>query len=82
MASQQALDDKQVVRHIETAATKPHFENVGKTEKIVTTQDSRFAAVNARNKPSPFSKSLLALYPILFVAFMNSAANGFDVRPR
>jgi hypothetical protein len=30
-----------------------------------------------REKTSPLSKSLLKLY-LLFVAFMNSAANGFD----
>ena len=45
---------------------------------VVKIQDSRFGAYLAREKPSPFSKSLLKLYPILFVAFMNSAANGFD----
>lgn len=46
--------------------------------EVKTTQDSRFAAFTAKNKPSPLSKGLLMLYPILFVAFMNSAANGFD----
>ena len=45
---------------------------------VVKIQDSRFGAYLAREKPSPFSKSLLKLYPILFIAFMNSAANGFD----
>ncbi len=45
---------------------------------IVNAQDSRFGEYLARARPSPFSKSLLKLYPILFVAFMNSAANGFD----
>lgn len=56
------------------------IQTLGKTAKIVQTQDSRFAAIIARQKDaaSPFSKSLLRLYPILFVAFMNSAANGFD----
>ncbi len=44
----------------------------------VQVQDSRFATYLAHDKPSPVSKSLLKLYPILFVAFMNSAANGFD----
>jgi hypothetical protein len=45
---------------------------------IVKIQDSRFGAYLARERLSPFSKSLLKLYPIIFVAFMNSAANGFD----
>lgn len=45
---------------------------------VKTTEDSRFAAVVARSKPHPLSKGLLMLYPVLFVAFMNSAANGFD----
>ncbi|KAK3671457.1 hypothetical protein LTR78_008735 [Recurvomyces mirabilis] len=46
--------------------------------EVKAVQDSRFAAAVAQNKPSPLSKGLLMLYPILFVAFMNSAANGFD----
>lgn len=45
---------------------------------VKTTEDSRFAAVVARSRPHPLSKGLLMLYPVLFVAFMNSAANGFD----
>ena len=45
---------------------------------VVQTQDSRFATYLAAHPPNPLSKSLLLLYPILFVAFMNSAANGFD----
>lgn len=45
---------------------------------VIKTQDSRFATYLVTHKPSAVSKSLLALYPILFVAFMNSAANGFD----
>lgn len=45
---------------------------------VETTEDSRFAAVVARSRPHPLSKGLLMLYPVLFVAFMNSAANGFD----
>jgi hypothetical protein len=45
---------------------------------LVKTEDSRFGAYIAQKKTSAFSKSLLKLYPILFVAFMNSAANGFD----
>ncbi|KDQ50464.1 hypothetical protein JAAARDRAFT_141972 [Jaapia argillacea MUCL 33604] len=36
------------------------------------------AAIIAKHRPSPLSRSLLLLYPILFVAYMNSAANGFD----
>ncbi|KAJ9603792.1 hypothetical protein H2200_011978 [Cladophialophora chaetospira] len=73
------------VAQLETADS--HIQNeiedihaLGKSTRIVQTQDSRFAAVIARHKDvaSPLSKSLLRLYPILFVAFMNSAANGFD----
>ena len=52
-------------------AAKGHYE-------VQEVQDSRFAAAVAQDKPHPLSKSLLLLYPILFVAFMNSAANGFD----
>ena len=55
----------------DVALTKGNYE-------VKTTQDSRFAAAAAQNKPSPLSKGLLMLYPVLFVAFMNSAANGFD----
>jgi len=53
------------------AAAKGSYE-------VKAVQDSRFAAAVAQNKPHPLSKGLLLLYPILFVAFMNSAANGFD----
>jgi hypothetical protein len=64
-------------------ATASHVEDGqavfnGSPATVVKIQDSRFGAYLAREKPSPFSKSLLKLYPILFVAFMNSAANGFD----
>ena len=64
-------------------ATTSHVEDGqvgfrGSPAAVVKIQDSRFGAYLAREKPSPFSKSLLKLYPILFVAFMNSAANGFD----
>lgn len=45
---------------------------------VLETQDSRFATYMTTHKPHWRSKSLLALYPVLFVAFMNSAANGFD----
>jgi len=48
------------------------------SKTIVKTYDSRFGTYLATHKTSPFSKSLLALYPVLFVACMNSAANGFD----
>ena len=73
-------DDKGTAAHIEelqsplkagVAATKGDYE-------VKAVQDSRFAAAAAKDKPSPLSKGLLLLYPILFVAFMNSAANGFD----
>jgi hypothetical protein len=75
---QKALDEKGIATQIESVSSNPDLEEVGKHAKVVKTQDSRFAAVIARNKPNPLSKSLLLLYPILFVAFMNSAANGFD----
>jgi MFS family permease len=75
---QKALDEKGIATQIESVSGNPELEEVGKHAKVVKTQDSRFAAVIARNKPNPLSKSLLMLYPILFVAFMNSAANGFD----
>jgi hypothetical protein len=59
-----------------------HIEDSGHNElqglTTVQVQDSRFATYIAHDRPSPVSKSLLKLYPILFVAFMNSAANGFD----
>lgn len=45
---------------------------------VTTTRDSRFGEYIATHRTNPLSKSLLQLYPILFVAFMNSAANGFD----
>ncbi|MCJ1407884.1 hypothetical protein MMC19_001955, partial [Ptychographa xylographoides] len=70
-------DDKVVSRHIEEREKGIDVEGHGHTV-VVQTQDSRFAAINAQNKPHPLSKGLLMLYPILFVAFMNSAANGFD----
>jgi hypothetical protein len=62
-----------IASHIEDG---DHNEAQGLT--TVQVQDSRFATYIAHDKPSPVSKSLLKLYPILFVAFMNSAANGFD----
>jgi len=45
---------------------------------VLQAQDSRFGTYLATHKPSALSKSMLALYPILAVACMNSAANGFD----
>jgi len=54
-------------------------ENINDGSKtIIKTYDSRFGTYMATHKFSAFSKSLLALYPVLFVACMNSAANGFD----
>ena len=73
----QINDDKVVAAHVEEQDMRSDLEGHG-TKHVVTTQDSRFAAINAQNKPHPLSKGLLMLYPILFVAFMNSAANGFD----
>ena len=78
---QKAFGDKVVGTQIEsvTSNQSADVEELAKyVAKVVKTQDSRFAAVIARNKPNPLSRSLLMLYPILFVAFMNSAANGFD----
>lgn len=65
------LEEVQSPIDIDMAATKGDYE-------VKAVQDSRFAAAVAQDKPSPLSKGLLMLYPILFVAFMNSAANGFD----
>ncbi|MCJ1433926.1 hypothetical protein MMC27_003291 [Xylographa pallens] len=73
----QTQDDKVVAAHVEERDTGSDLEGHG-TKHVVTTQDSRFAAINAQYKPHPLSRGLLMLYPILFVAFMNSAANGFD----
>jgi len=67
--------DYTTTSHIEDGQAR--FDN-SRPATVVKTQDSRFGAYLAREKPSPFSKSLIKLYPILFVAFMNSAANGFD----
>lgn len=77
-SDQKAIDEKNTIGQVETQNSTIDDEDLRKNAKLVETQDSRFAAVNARSKPSPLSKSLLRLYPILFVAFMNSAANGFD----
>ena len=62
--------------HLEDGEQQGQHELQGLT--TVKVQDSRFATYLAHDRPSPVSKSLLKLYPILFVAFMNSAANGFD----
>ncbi|EXJ54382.1 hypothetical protein A1O7_09721 [Cladophialophora yegresii CBS 114405] len=86
MAAEKSGLEKEIgVSQLENVDSNIHNEieeiqAFGKTAKVVQTQDSRFAAVIARHKDaaSPWSKSLLRLYPILFVAFMNSAANGFD----
>jgi hypothetical protein len=65
------------IERLPTNNTKEH--DASNANKItIEARDSRFGTYLALNKPSPFSKSLLALYPILFVACMNSAANGFD----
>lgn len=53
-------------------------EDNGAHKVTIKTQDSRFGTYLATHKTNPLSKSLLALYPILVVACMNSAANGFD----
>lgn len=65
--------------HVEAirSSVEEHEAKKG-TFEVKAVQDSRFAAAVAQDKPSPFSRSLLLLYPILFVAFANSAANGFD----
>lgn len=65
------IEELQAPLEAEIAATKGDYE-------VKAVQDSRFAAAVAKDRPSPLSKGLLLLYPILFVAFMNSAANGFD----
>lgn len=66
----------QATSHLEYGYQNAQDDRQGLT--TVQVQDSRFATYLAHDKPSPVSKSLLKLYPILFVAFMNSAANGFD----
>ena len=65
-----------VSSHVENG--EQHFSHELHGLTTIQVQDSRFATYIAHDKPSPVSKSLLKLYPILFVAFMNSAANGFD----
>lgn len=64
--------------HLDSSHIDPDVIAAKGNYEVKTTEDSRFAAVIARNKPRALSKSLLMLYPVLFVAFMNSAANGFD----
>jgi hypothetical protein len=65
------------IERLPTSTEKSH--DIDPIQKItIEARDSRFGTYLALNKPSPFSKSLIALYPILFVACMNSAANGFD----
>ncbi|EMD00084.1 hypothetical protein BAUCODRAFT_145396 [Baudoinia panamericana UAMH 10762] len=65
------IEEVQSPTELDIAVAKGDYE-------VKAVQDSRFAAAIAQDKPSPWSKGLLMLYPILFVAFMNSAANGFD----
>jgi hypothetical protein len=70
-------NDKAAISHIESKADGFDAEAYAGVA-VIQIQDSRFAALNIKHKPNPLSKGLLMLYPILFVAFMNSAANGFD----
>jgi len=73
--SRGAVEDLDISKKPEVS----YNENVNDGSKTtVKTYDSRFGTYLATHKTSPFSKSLLALYPVLFVACMNSAANGFD----
>lgn len=73
-------DTKLAISQIESlqSPTEADLSALKGDYEIKTTQDSRFAALAAKHKPNPLSRGLLMLYPILFVAFMNSAANGFD----
>lgn len=73
-------DGKEYIAATQAQTTQsPHRDEARKGEhEIKQAQDSRFAAAITRRKPSPLSKSLLQLYPILLIAFLNSAANGFD----
>lgn len=65
--------------YLERVSSNKEAQDIDPSQKItIEARDSRFGTYLALNKPSPFSKSLLALYPVLFVACMNSAANGFD----
>ena len=70
--------EAQDVSHIEDNEKHIYDEKKDVDVVVKKTQDSRFGLYLATHKPSAFSKSVLMLYPILFVAFMNSAANGFD----
>lgn len=74
------MADKLTTTQIENVQSPVDNDVVAAKAKyeVKEVQDSRFAAAVAQDKPHPLSKSLLLLYPILFVAFMNSAANGFD----
>jgi hypothetical protein len=80
MASNEASIEKHTAAQIEELQSPGEADLSTKKGdyEVKAVQDSRFAAALAHEKPSALSKSLLLLYPILFVAFMNSAANGFD----
>lgn len=52
-------------------------EDVPKLESRVPVQ-SELAAVLAKEKPDPWSQSMIRLYLIVFVAYLCSATNGFD----
>jgi len=69
-------DKKGDVSYIESFDDDP--TNTTGDKVVLQAQDSRFGTYLATHKPSALSKSMLALYPILAVACMNSAANGFD----
>lgn len=72
------INDEKKVGHTHVEDVEGNLEKPMPGVSVVKAQDSRFAAYLAQQRPSPLSISLLKLYPILFVAFMNSAANGFD----
>ena len=71
-------DKKNDVTYIETINNDPSNTAITGDKVVLQAQDSRFGTYLATHKPSALSKSMLALYPILAVACMNSAANGFD----
>lgn len=62
------------VTYIETFDNDPTTTTASGDKTVLQVQDSRFGTYLATHKPSALSKSMLALYPILAVACMNSAA--------
>ncbi|CCM03381.1 uncharacterized protein FIBRA_05511 [Fibroporia radiculosa] len=68
--SQDKLDD---VKHVDHSS----LENVEEFTKDVPPR-SELATVLAKEKPDPWSPSMIRLYLVVFVAYLCSATNGFD----